>query len=224
MRTKRKPRPTQKVSVCILAEHPLAAELCQSALYKLLGKSIPPFGTRDMADPAAEIPSASTYIIDRNEHAIFLAPKILQSYPRARILAIDYAWSDDAVIRLLRMGVRGVLTYDQAKVQLVRAIQTVATDGYWVKKSTLSKVIQSVVDRTASVRVSAQGLSSSLTNREQQVLPLVSSGQTNKEIAAHLNISERTAKYYVEQLLRKFGVPNRAALMLKSAGLYTRID
>ena len=51
-----------------------------------------------------------------------------------------------------------------------------------------------------------------LTARQKQVLDLVASGQENREIAHRLGISEQVAKDHVSVLLRRFGVPNRAAL------------
>ena len=51
-----------------------------------------------------------------------------------------------------------------------------------------------------------------LTPREREVLELVLRGEQNKEIAAQLGIVEQSVKQHVSDLLRKFGVPNRAAL------------
>ena len=51
-----------------------------------------------------------------------------------------------------------------------------------------------------------------LTPREREVLSLVLKGEPNKVIAARLDVAEQSAKQYVSALLRKFGVPNRAAL------------
>jgi len=57
-----------------------------------------------------------------------------------------------------------------------------------------------------------------LTERQRQVLDLVRTGQTNKEIAGLLGISEQAAKVQVSKLLRKFHVQNRAALAAIAAG------
>lgn len=51
-----------------------------------------------------------------------------------------------------------------------------------------------------------------LTAREKTVLDLVLAGKANKEIAATLHLSERTAKFHVSNILRKRGVTNRLAL------------
>ena len=60
-----------------------------------------------------------------------------------------------------------------------------------------------------------------LTPRQQEVLRLLAQGQQNKEIAAALHISERTAKFHVEAVLRRLGAGNRteAAAIAARRGL-----
>ena len=59
-----------------------------------------------------------------------------------------------------------------------------------------------------------------LTPREREILDLVAQGQANKEIAAALGISERTARTHVSHVLRKLGVSSRtqAALLVEPGG------
>jgi DNA-binding CsgD family transcriptional regulator len=61
-------------------------------------------------------------------------------------------------------------------------------------------------------RVKGQRAARPLTERQQQVLDLLVSGDENREIGRALGISEQVAKDHVSVLLRRFGVPNRAAL------------
>lgn len=58
----------------------------------------------------------------------------------------------------------------------------------------------------------SQEPSKQLTNRERQVLEGIVGGKCNKEIAYGLHISERSAKFHVSNLLRKFDVPTRLDL------------
>lgn len=64
------------------------------------------------------------------------------------------------------------------------------------------------------VRLVAARLGVDLTRREEQVFRLVIRGATNKEIAAAIGVSPRTAKFHVSNLLQKFGVERRTDLML----------
>ena len=65
---------------------------------------------------------------------------------------------------------------------------------------------------------------SELTGRERQILELVATGRSNKEIADELFLSEKTVKHYMTNILQKLQVRNRveaALLAQKSAGLDT---
>jgi DNA-binding CsgD family transcriptional regulator len=59
----------------------------------------------------------------------------------------------------------------------------------------------------------SQGGSPRLTTRQLEVLELVASGRSNREIASLLRVSENGVKAHIARLLEKFGVPNRAALV-----------
>ena len=48
-----------------------------------------------------------------------------------------------------------------------------------------------------------------LTRRQQQVVPLIAQGQTNKEIASHLKISERTVKNHIHDIMKRVGANDR---------------
>jgi len=74
----------------------------------------------------------------------------------------------------------------------------------------------------ASMRAPVRGeQGADLTARELEILRLVAAGQANKEIAAHLVISERTARTHVSNILRKLGLSSRtqAALWAVREGL-----
>ena len=62
-----------------------------------------------------------------------------------------------------------------------------------------------------------------LTERELEVLALLAQGMPNKEIAAHLTISERTAKFHVSSIMGKLGATNRteAVSLAAQKGLIT---
>ena len=62
-----------------------------------------------------------------------------------------------------------------------------------------------------------------LTPREAQVMSLLMLGLTNKRIAKHLVITERTVKFHVASLMRKHGVNNRTKLMLKNPIVVKRL-
>jgi len=118
----------------------------------------------------------------------------------------------EAAVPLLRRGVKGILTYTEAHEQLPAAIRAVARGGLWVPREVLSTFLDGLLENGAQ----APGKVTGLSRREMDVLDALLLNQSNKEIAAKLNISERTVKFHVSNLLTKFSVQRRADLILLS--------
>jgi len=112
---------------------------------------------------------------------------------------------------LLRLGVKGLLAYDQAPHELTRAARQVGAGMYWVPRELLTRFVESILPE---VRGCAVGCEAEVSRRERDVLDLVLANLSNKEIAARLFISERTVKFHVSNLLDKFGVQRRADLIV----------
>jgi DNA-binding NarL/FixJ family response regulator len=113
----------------------------------------------------------------------------------------------------LRQGVKGILTYAEARDQLPRALPLVAAGGFWVPREVLSRFVDSILTTTQGRRLRSDA-PSELSRREQEVLSSLLENLANKEVASRLNISERTVKFHVSNLLAKFGVRRRADLIL----------
>lgn len=93
--------------------------------------------------------------------------------------------------------------------------------GYVLRDETSRplKVVGSIVRVREQRTVTRRAGAPVLTERHRQVLELVRLGRTNKEIAGELGISDQAAKVQVSKLLRKFGAPNRAALVASADDL-----
>jgi DNA-binding NarL/FixJ family response regulator len=112
----------------------------------------------------------------------------------------------------VRHGVLGYVLQDAAAAEVLSAIRAVAA-GEAVCPSRFAKTLFDCVAshpvEPSACPISAQ---SRLTRREQQLIPLISRGLTNKEIANQLNVSEQTIKSHVHRILRKAGVVDRQSL------------
>jgi DNA-binding NarL/FixJ family response regulator len=167
------------------------------------------------------VPKASAYIVEA--HPQFpvteaVVTGIHARQPNSRILLLAERFEDSTAFALLRLGVKGLMTYAEAEATLPRALETVAGGGLWVGRALLSRFVDSALC-TVPLRVYATGFEG-LTRRERQVLEAVLDNLSNKEIARRLHMSERTAKFHVSNLLVKHGVRRRADLLfcaLKSA-------
>jgi NarL family two-component system response regulator YdfI len=105
----------------------------------------------------------------------------------------------------LRAGIRAALPGDISPEQLMATLQAVASGLLVLHPSHANEGLPTV---SAPPRALDE-LAESLTRRETEVLQMLSSGLSNKEIAARLNISEHTVKFHVASILGKFGAASR---------------
>jgi DNA-binding CsgD family transcriptional regulator len=96
------------------------------------------------------------------------------------------------------------------------------TDGEECLRAALAQLLSESCTRSMDARETPEG-APKLTPREAQVMSLLMLGLTNKRIAKHLMITERTVKFHVSGVMRKHGVSNRTKLMLKNPIIVTRL-
>lgn len=161
------------------------------------------------------LPRAQLYVIDAHapRQAIeVLVAGIHDRHPMARQVVVAEKFSEASAFALLRLGAKGLLSYADARQQLPRALDAVASGGFWVQRTLLSRFVDSILGIVRSRRM--LGGPADISRREREVLDLVLENLANKEIAGKLNISERTVKFHVSSLLAKFSVRRRTDLIL----------
>lgn len=120
-----------------------------------------------------------------------------REWPEARVLIFTTFDGDEDVYRAMQAGARGYLLKSAPREELLRALRTVASGERFLTPDLSLRLAQ---------RVSAPDLS----EREIEVLRLISAGKSNKEIGATLHIAEDTVKRHVSNILEKLGVNDRA--------------
>ncbi|MBM3180981.1 MAG: response regulator transcription factor [Chloroflexi bacterium] len=145
-------------------------------------------------------------------------------HPNTQVIVLTTFDDDEHVFEGLRAGAIGYLLKDVASDRLAEAIRCAARGESLLQPSVAAKVVAEF-SRLADVphaRARAnQALIEPLSDRELEILRLVATGASNKEIAATLVITEGTVKNHVTNILGKLGVRDRtqAALNAKELGL-----
>ena len=210
-------RPSNRLTVCLLSPHPLVLgefeRLLSKGSFRVISKQLESTLAPDMRH--LEPPKAQVYVVDA--HAArpatgALLTNILERYPSARLIVVGEQHNEANSFSMLRLGVKGLLTYVEARDQLQRALPLVAGGGFWVPRSVLSGFVDSILVGQGR-RLKTDSVTN-LSRREQEVLDSLLENLSNKEIASKLNIAERTVKFHVSNLLSKFGVRRRADLIL----------
>jgi DNA-binding NarL/FixJ family response regulator len=210
-------RATAKLTVCLLSPHPLVLSEFERLLSKQQFKVIPKQLESTLAPDLRnlEVPKAQIYVIDAHaarQATGALLSNLLEHNPDARLIVVGEQHQENNCYSLLRLGVKGLLTYDEARDQLIRALPLVAAGGFWVPRQLLSGFVDSILTNQGR-RLKTDSVAN-LSRREQEVLDSLLENLSNKEIASKLNIAERTVKFHVSNLLSKFGVRRRADLIL----------
>ena len=121
---------------------------------------------------------------------------------------------DQLVLAGLKAGARGYLLKDVSLGQLVEAVKTVAAGGSLVAPVVTQRLLTGL-ERMQNDFTSLDQ-PDPLTERETEILRLMASGYSNKEIANSLNVAEGTVKNHVSNILSKLGVRDRTRAVLKA--------
>jgi two-component system nitrate/nitrite response regulator NarL len=114
----------------------------------------------------------------------------------------------------LQFGACGILSKDSGADVLFERIESVMAGHYWVGHERASNITTSVRQFAAARR---QSQIFGLTKREQEIVRAVADGDTNKEIAKRLSISENTVKRHLMHIFNKVGASSRVELALFAA-------
>lgn len=145
------------------------------------------------------------------------ARDILADRPDTHVLFLTSFADDHTVLEAVLSGARGYVLKDIASEALIRAIRTVAA-GQALMDPRLAKHTLHWLKNVSSV--SGQAKRSLLSPQEQRLLPLVAQGLTNKEIAEHLRLSEKTVKNYLANIYSKLQIGRRSQVAAFYAGSF----
>jgi len=133
--------------------------------------------------------------------------EIKQFKAKLPVLVLSAHSEDQFAIRVLQKGASGYLTKDIANTELVSAVRHILAGGKYIRPSIAEK-LASQLNRDVN-RASHELLS----DREYQVMCMLASGQTVKEIAAELSLSVKTISTHRSRILGKMTIKNNAGLM-----------
>jgi DNA-binding NarL/FixJ family response regulator len=125
----------------------------------------------------------------------------------ARVLVLTTYDTDSDVLAAVEAGATGYLLKDAPRAELVRAVRAAANGEAVLAPSVAARLMS---------RVRTPGPQEPLSSRELEVLELVAAGNTNREAAARLFISEATVKTHLLHIYEKLGVSDRAAAVAEA--------
>lgn len=134
--------------------------------------------------------------------------------PKMRLIVIGPENDDQLVLEAIMAGARAYLDLKAGPRIVRQAIEVVIGGSIWASRRLLS----SLIDRLMGVSdTSLTNDPPQLTDRERQVLDLIMTARSNREIARALGIEERTVQAHVGRLMRKTGADNRIDLLMRAS-------
>ena len=155
--------------------------------------------------------------------------EILLSYrdkvPAMKTIIAGIRFNEENVMAMMQGGIRGFFRFSLDQEQLIKCIRVVAQGELWLE----AKLITPVFDEFIKEFMKRQNLLKSLTElktekletlsqREMEILELISHSMTNEEIAEKLFLSPKTVKTHLRNIFSKSGMRNR----VEAALVYTR--
>ncbi len=132
--------------------------------------------------------------------------KLRSACPDIKILTLTRHTDDGYLRQLIGAGANGYVLKQSAPTELINAIRTIRDGNAYIDASLQRKVIGGYVNKTESLRGEGAG---ELTERESEVLRLISFGYSNKEIAGRLDLSVKTIEAHKSNAMRKLGISSR---------------
>jgi DNA-binding NarL/FixJ family response regulator len=135
--------------------------------------------------------------------------------PSLKILLIGSAKEDAEFLQYVRAGISGYLWRDASTEDIAQGILNVH-DGKAVCPGKLcAALFRFFEDAEPRLPVGSPTQRLGLTRREQQIVPLIAKGLTNKEIANHFCLSEQTVKNHLYRMKHKIGAEDRLSIVQK---------
>ncbi|MCX5723522.1 MAG: response regulator transcription factor [Nitrospirae bacterium] len=147
-------------------------------------------------------------------HGVEGCREIKMVSPNSCVLFLTSYVDDEAVFSTIMAGAQGYLLKEVSGDMLIQAIVKVAGGG-----SCLDPILaERAMARIKAITDPAAGAASTLSEQEQRVLVFVAKGQTNKEVAAAMGLSDKTVKNYLNTIFHKLNVTRRS----EAVALYVR--
>jgi two-component system response regulator DegU len=156
-----------------------------------------------------------------NHNGIELGRKIAQHFPNTKVIVLSPDPDDEELFEVIKTAAAACLSKRATGDELASTIRRAYSGEYPINESLMTrpKVAKHILNQFRGFTRTLEGVAAPLTRRETQILTYIAEGNSNKEIAHILEISEQTIKNHVSAILRKLNANDRAhavALALRS--------
>jgi len=206
--------PVPKASILIVDDHPMVRD----GLARLIGQEKDLVCCGEASNVAETLTAVARHkpdliILDlrlKAQDGLELIKSLKAQYPDLRILILSQYGAPLYIERAMRAGASGYVVKEQAAEEVMSAIRVVLAGEIYLTRGMAGLLLKKFLVPKAGP---AQAGAEPLTDRELHVLQLLGSGLSTREIAAELNLSFKTIETHRENIKRKLGLRDAAALV-----------
>lgn len=212
------------IRVMIIDEHPLFRHGCRWALEES-GECVVVAEASQSNDglELARQHAPDVVLIDAllsSNDALELARQIRHASPRVAIIMLTAFEDEEQLFQSMKLGAAAYLLKGLTAEELMGAVRQVSRGTYIINDNVLSRptvasrVLRTFREMTAEEPPEVAPLYSPLSAREIEILDYIARGNSNKEIAKSLKISDQTVKNHITSILKKLSVNDRTAAVV----------
>jgi DNA-binding NarL/FixJ family response regulator len=207
--------PEHRIRILIADDHPvvrdgLVAMLSTQADFEVVGEAATGRETVDRA--LALRPDVLLLDLEMPDiDGVQALEEIRRGFAGIQAIVLTAFDTDERILGALQSGARGYLLKGAPRQEIFHAIRTVSQGGSLLQPVVTSRLLEHIRSAEGNREQAPP-----LTEREREVLQQVARGNSNKQIAVALSISERTVKFHVSAILRKLNAANRAEAVQKA--------
>ena len=209
-----KKQPVKKIRLLLVDDHPIVREGIKSALstrktISIVGEA----STGEEALSKALKLEPDVILMDINMpgmSGLEASRRLRKSIPDAKILALTMHENREYILEMSQLGARGYVFKDSSPSELLRAIEAVHAGEFFFSPRASQYLLKAFL---RNEQESANFSSTSLSQREKDVLQLIAEGFKTREIANRLGVTDRTIETYRRRLMTKLSVHSVAGLI-----------
>lgn len=211
---------TDRIRIVVADDHPLfrggvVRTLVESGRFEVVAEA----GTAEdaVAEVSRHLPDVVLLDVSMPGSGLTAAEAVGARFPAVGIVLLTVSEEDDDLLAALKAGARGYVLKGVSADELVDVLVRVADGASYVSPALAARVLSAMQSRRRDSEASREMVE--LSAREEEILRLVATGLSNKEVAARLALQEKTVKHYMTNILAKLQVRNRVEATLKARTL-----
>jgi DNA-binding NarL/FixJ family response regulator len=202
---------TGRVRVLLVDDHPIWRDAVERDLVEAGFDVVGAFADGERAVRLAPALRPDVVLMDLQlptMSGVEAAAALVQQDPSVRVLMFSSSGEDADVLAAVKVGARGYLVKSASRVELIDAVAQTA-EGHAVFSPGLAALVLGEYRRIGRDETAAEEV---LTERETEILRMVSTGMSARQIADRLVVSHRTVQNHIQNTLRKLQLHNRVEL------------